>query len=114
MPGGAALGWILLGALVLRVWSLRHGLPYVYGTDEEQHFVPHAVDMIGGGLNPHYFENPPALTYLLFAVFKVRFHAGFPFGSSGLIHSFTRDPTAVFTTARFVVAVLATISVGTV
>jgi 4-amino-4-deoxy-L-arabinose transferase-like glycosyltransferase len=114
MPGGAALGWILLGALVLRVWSLKHGLPYVYGTDEEQHFVPHAVDMIGGGLNPHYFENPPALTYLLFAVFKVRFHAGFPFGSGGLLHSFKHDPTAVFTAARLVVAVLGTISVGLV
>ena len=40
MPGGAALGWILLGALVLRLWSLKHGLPFVYNTDEEQHFVP--------------------------------------------------------------------------
>jgi 4-amino-4-deoxy-L-arabinose transferase-like glycosyltransferase len=114
MPGGAALGWILLGALALRVWSLKHGLPYVYSTDEEQHFVPHAVDMIGGTLNPHYFENPPALTYLLFAVFKVRFHAGFPFGSSGFLHGFRHDPTAVFTTARFVVVLLGTLSVGLV
>jgi 4-amino-4-deoxy-L-arabinose transferase-like glycosyltransferase len=112
MPGGAALGWILIGALALRLWSIKHGLPYVYSVDEEQHFVPHAVDMIGGTLNPHYFENPPALTYLLFAVFKIRFHAGFPFGSSGFLHSFTRDPTAVFTTARVVVALLGTLSVG--
>jgi 4-amino-4-deoxy-L-arabinose transferase-like glycosyltransferase len=114
VPGGAALAWILLGALVLRLWSLRHGLPYVYSTDEEQHFVPHAVAMIGGSLNPHYFENPPALTYLLFAVFKLRFHAGFPFGSSGFLHSFRNDPTAAFTTARFVVALLGTLSVGLV
>ena len=112
MPGGAALGWILLAALVLRLWSIKHGLPYVYSTDEEQHFVPHAVHMIGGGLNPHYFENPPALTYLLFAVFKVRFHAGFPFGSSGFLHSFKHDPASVFTTARVVVALLGTLSVG--
>ncbi|HEX6457984.1 MAG TPA: glycosyltransferase family 39 protein [Thermoleophilaceae bacterium] len=112
MPGGAALGWILLAALVLRLWSIRHGLPFVYSVDEEQHFVPHAVHMIGGSLNPHYFENPPALTYLLFAVFKLRFHAGFPFGSSGFLHSFNHDPTAVFTTARVVVALLGTLSVG--
>jgi 4-amino-4-deoxy-L-arabinose transferase-like glycosyltransferase len=112
MPGGAALGWILLGALALRLWSIKHGLPYVYNTDEEQHFVPHAVHMIGGGLNPHYFENPPALTYLLFAVFKLRFHAGFPFGSSGFLHSFTHNPTAVFTSARVVVALLGTLGVG--
>jgi 4-amino-4-deoxy-L-arabinose transferase-like glycosyltransferase len=112
MPGGAALGWILLGALALRLWSIKHGLPFVYNTDEEQHFVPHAVHMIGGGLNPHYFENPPALTYLLFAVFKLRFHAGFPFGSSGFRHAFIHDPTAVFTTARVVVALLGTLGVG--
>jgi 4-amino-4-deoxy-L-arabinose transferase-like glycosyltransferase len=112
MPGGAALGWILLGALALRLWSIRHGLPFVYSVDEEQHFVPHAVHMIGGGLNPGYFENPPALTYLLFAVFKLRFHAGFPFGSSGFLRSFRHDPTAVFTTARVVVALLGTLSVG--
>ena len=114
MPGGAALGWILLGALVLRVWSLKHGLPYVYNTDEEQHFVPKAVQMIGGTLDPNYFENPPALTYLFFAVFKMRFHAGFPFGSHGFLHAFRHDPTAVFTTARFVVALLGTLSVGLV
>jgi 4-amino-4-deoxy-L-arabinose transferase-like glycosyltransferase len=112
MPGGAALGWIMVGALALRLWSIKHGLPFVYNVDEEQHFVPHAVDMIGGGLNPHYFENPPALTYLLFGVFKLRFHAGFPFGSSGFMHSFVRDPTAVFTTARVVVALLGTLGVG--
>jgi Dolichyl-phosphate-mannose-protein mannosyltransferase len=114
MPGGAALGWILLGALVLRFWSLKHGLPYVYNRDEEVHFVPRAVEMIGGSLNPHYFENPPALTYLFFAVFKLRFHSGFPFGSHGLLHSFRHDPTAVFTTARAVVALLGTLSVGLV
>jgi 4-amino-4-deoxy-L-arabinose transferase-like glycosyltransferase len=112
MPGGAALGWILLGALALRLWSIKHGLPYVYSVDEEQHFVPHAVQMIGGSLNPHYFENPPGLTYLLFAVFKLRFHAGFPFGSGGFLHSFRHDPSAVFTTARVVVALLGTLSVG--
>ncbi len=114
MPGGAALGWILLGALVLRLWSLKHGLPYVYNTDEEQHFVPRAVAMVGGSLDPNYFENPPALTYLLFAVFKLRFHAGFPFGSHGFGSAFRHDPTAVFTTARFVVALLGTLSVGLV
>ena len=112
MPGGAALGWIMLGGLALRLWSIKHGLPFVYSVDEEQHFVPHAVHMVGGGLNPHYFENPPALTYLLFAVFKLRFHAGFPFGSSEFLKAFRHDPTAVFTTARVVVALLGTLSVG--
>ena len=76
--------------------------------------MPKAVQMVGGTLNPKYFENPPALTYLFFAVFKLRFHAGFPFGSHGIGHAFRLNPTAVFTTARFVVALLGTLSVGLV
>ena len=59
------LGAILVLALALRLWHLDHGLPYAYNADEELHFVPVAVKMFGGSLNPRYFENPPALTYLL-------------------------------------------------
>ena len=59
------LGLILLVAAGLRLWSINHGLPYGYNLDERAHFVPHAVAMTGGDLNPGYFINPPALTYLL-------------------------------------------------
>ena len=58
-------GWILAGllllALALRLWNIRYGLPWVYNRDEEGHFVPVAVRFFGGSLNPHYFENPPAV-----------------------------------------------------
>src|SRR5215210_4408572 len=63
----AVLAVILLVAFGLRVWSLGHGLPYSYNLDERAHFVPHAVAMTGGDLNPGYFINPPLLTYLLAA-----------------------------------------------
>ncbi|MFL5841025.1 MAG: ArnT family glycosyltransferase [Thermoleophilaceae bacterium] len=110
-PAGGP-GWILLGllatALGLRVWSIRYGLPWVYNRDEEMHFVPVAVRMFGGSFNPHYFENPPALTYLLYAVFRLRFHSG------GFRHAFAGDPTAAYETARAVVALIGTASVGLV
>ena len=61
------LALILLVAFGLRVWSLEHGLPYSYNLDERAHFVPHAVAMTGGDLNPGYFINPPLLTYILAA-----------------------------------------------
>ena len=99
---------ILAGALVLRLWAIDHGLPFVFNPDEELHFVPHAVDMFGGSFNPGYFENPPALTYLFYAVFKLRFTAGFPFGDDGLGQLFREDPESVFLTARIVVAFLGT------
>ena len=105
-------GWILAGllasALGLRLWSIRYGLPWVYNRDEEFHFVPVAVRFFGGSLNPHYFENPPALTYLLYAVFRLRFHSG------GFRHVFAANPTAAYETARVVVALVSTLSVGLV
>jgi len=63
-------------ALVLRLWGVRHGLPYAYNVDENAHFVPRAIGLFGHGWNPHYFANPPALTYLLHLVFAGWFGGG--------------------------------------
>jgi hypothetical protein len=93
--GAVLLGLILLVATGLRLWSVNHGLPYAYNLDERAHFVPHAVAMTGGDLNPGYFINPPALTYLLAAVLSVA-HLG------GVEQWFADDPGAVFLTARVV------------
>jgi hypothetical protein len=93
------LGLILLAALGLRLWSIGNGLPYAYNLDERAHFVPHAVAMTGGDLNPGYFINPPLLTYLLALVFSV-VHLG------GVEQWFADDPTAVFLAARAVSVVL--------
>jgi 4-amino-4-deoxy-L-arabinose transferase-like glycosyltransferase len=100
------LAAVLLAALGLRLWSIKYGLPWVYNRDEEFHFVPVAVRMFGGSFNPHYFENPPALTYLLYAVFRLRFHA------AGFRQAFAANPTDAYETARIVVAVVGTLSVA--
>lgn len=103
-----ALAGILAVALALRLWNLDHNLPFVYNADEELHFVPKAVDMTGGSLNPGYFENPPALTYLLLVVFELRFLG------QDLIERFASDPEPAFLTARIVVALIGTLVVGLV
>jgi 4-amino-4-deoxy-L-arabinose transferase-like glycosyltransferase len=74
-----ALAGLLGLGLLLRLWNIDHDLPFVYNADEELHFVPKAVAMLDGSLNPHYFENPPALTYLLFVFYKVGLGAGHRF-----------------------------------
>ncbi|MGI8779183.1 MAG: ArnT family glycosyltransferase [Solirubrobacteraceae bacterium] len=111
---GLLLGAILLGALGLRLWHLDHGLPFAFNADEAEHFVPRAIAMFRGGLDPGYYENPPALTYLLHLVFKLRFTAGFPFGGGGrgLARSFATDPDAAFIAARVAVALVGTLVVG--
>ena len=94
----ALLALILLVALGLRVWSLGHGLPYAYNLDERAHFVPHAVAMTSGDLNPGYFINPPALTYLLAAWLSV-IHLG------GVEQWFADDAGAVFLAGRWIAVI---------
>jgi hypothetical protein len=103
----AGLALLLAGGLGLRLWGIRHGLPYAYNTDEADHFVPRAVRMFGHGLNPHYFANPPAFTYLLHYVFSVAYG-----GSRGVLHAFAAHPADVYTLARVVAAVLGALSLG--
>ncbi len=97
---------LLVSALGLRLWGVDHGLPYAYNTDENSHFVPHAIGIFGHAWNPEYFVNPPAYTYVLHVVFVVVFG-----GREGVSSSFAADPTAVWVVARAVTAVLGTLAV---
>jgi len=101
------VGALLAASLALRVWGAKHGLPYAYNADENAHFVPKAIGLFGhSGLNPHYFVNPPAYTYLLHAVFAVWFG-----GRAGVSNSFAADPTEVFVVARVVAAFCGTVAI---
>lgn len=91
-------GLTLMG-LTLRLVAVQHGLPMVYNPDEALHFVPQAVDAAGGDWDPGYFQNPSGLTYLLAVVFLVVFR-----GDAAA--TLATDPTAVWTVARVVVAIL--------
>ena len=99
----AAVGALLVVSLLLRLWGIKQGLPYSYNADEATHFVPRAVAFLSQDLNPHYFLNPPAYSYLLYIVFELWF------GSADAVRTaYTSDPTAVFVVARVVAAVLGT------
>src|SRR5262249_49776341 len=94
----ASLGWplalvgLFVAALVLRLIGLRPGLPYVYNADENSHFVPHAIGMFGHGLNPDYFVNPPAFTYVLHALYALRWGTD----PATVGNAFAEDPTGAF------------------
>jgi hypothetical protein len=100
------LGLVLATALGLRLWGVKQGLPYVYNIDEAGHFVPKAVEMFSHGLNPHYFVNPPALTYVLHIVFAVWFGGG-----HGVAREYGLHPDDVYLVARVTVALLGTAAV---
>jgi 4-amino-4-deoxy-L-arabinose transferase-like glycosyltransferase len=101
-----ALGVILVLALALRLWGIKSGLPYVYDTDEDQHFVPHAIALLGHDGNPNYFDNPPAYTYLLAVVYEIYFGS-----RAALSHAFAVNPTEVWVIARVLSAVLGVLAV---
>jgi hypothetical protein len=101
-----ALAGVLLGALALRLWGIRHGLPFSYNIDEDRHFVPVAVRFFGDGLNPGYFLNPPGYTELLYAIFAVWLG-----GRAAVEHAYASDPSEVFLIARVTVALLGTVAV---
>ncbi len=97
---------VLLGGLALRLWGVRQGLPYAYNIDEADHFVPHAVEMFRKStLNPHYFANPPAFTYLLHFLFGVWYG-----GADGAVHALALHPDGVYTLARVAAALLGTVA----
>jgi len=102
------LSVVLVVAFALRLWGIRQGLPYVYDVDEYGHFVPEAVAMFHHGLNPHYFINPPALTYLLHVVFAVWFGSG---AHPSVTREFALHPDRFFLVARVTVALLGTATV---
>jgi hypothetical protein len=106
-------GWWWLGlagvlalALVLRVWGSGHGLPWAYNVDENNHFVPKAIAFFNGDWNPHYFDNPPAYSYLLKVVLGLWFG-----GRAAVTHTFAAHPGEVIQVARIVSAALGTLAV---
>lgn len=105
-PWWVAVAVVLAGSLALRLWGIEHGLPYAYNSDENAHYVANAIGLFGHGLNPHYFVNPPAFTYLLHVVFAVWFG-----GRSGVSDAFATDPSEVFVVARVTAAVVGTLAV---
>ncbi|HWF71875.1 MAG TPA: glycosyltransferase family 39 protein [Solirubrobacteraceae bacterium] len=105
-PIPLAVAALLIATLVLRLWGIKQGLPYIYNVDEESHFVPKAITFFGHSLNPNYFLNPPAYSYALNIVFELWF------GSRDAVsHTFATNPTEVYVVARVVASVLGTVAV---
>jgi len=98
------LALVLLVTFGLRLWGLRQGLPYSYNVDEATHFVPRAIAFFSHDLNPQYFLNPPAYSYLLHIVFELWFGSG-----DAVARAFATDPTRVYVVARVLAAVLGTV-----
>jgi Dolichyl-phosphate-mannose-protein mannosyltransferase len=103
------LALIVVAGLALRVWNNDYGLPFVYSIDEASHFTNRAVEMFWQDLDPGYYQNPAAFTYLVHALLRVLYGPlGFafdlPFGN--VTEQFSKDPSEIWVAARSLAAVL--------
>jgi hypothetical protein len=103
------LGLILVAGLVLRVWNNDYGLPYIWGIDEGSHFASRAVEMFWQDLDPGYYQNPAAYTYLVYGLLRgmygpLGFLFDLPFGN--VTEQFSKDPSEIWIAARTLAAVL--------
>jgi hypothetical protein len=103
------LALILVAGFALRVWNNDHGLPFVYSLDEAAHFTSRAVEMTVDDLDPDYYQNPSAFTYLVFVLLRVmygplRFVFDLPYGR--VRPQFEVDPSEIWIAARTLAAAL--------
>lgn len=101
------LALVLLLAAALRLWAMRHDLPFSYFGDE-LHFMRRAMAVGTGDLNPHWFHKPAFLMYLLAFCYGLYFLLG---RITGAFHStaefgahFLFNPTPFLVIGRLLVA----------
>jgi hypothetical protein len=109
------LALILAAGLGLRLWNIDYGLPFVYSIDEGSHFTSRAVEMFWQDLDPGYYQNPSAYTYLIYVLFRVMYGpVGFafdlPFGN--VTDQFDKSPTEMWIAARALAAALCMLGVA--
>jgi hypothetical protein len=91
---------LLVAGFIFRIVGIDFGLPQLFHPDEPA-LVNRAYHMVvSGDLNPHFFNYPSLVIYLLYGVFSLQH---FIFGS------LTR--TDLYLTARIVVAIMGTITI---
>ena len=101
------LALILLAGLALRVWNNDYGLPFVYSIDEASHFTNRAVEMFWQDLDPGYYQNPSAYTYLTHGLLRVLYGPLgflFPLAYANVTEQFAKDPGEIWIAARTLAA----------
>ncbi|MFN2617120.1 MAG: ArnT family glycosyltransferase [Thermoleophilaceae bacterium] len=106
---------ILASGFFLRIWNNHYGLPFVWSLDEGNHFTSRAVGMFHSGLNPGYYQNPAAYTYLVYGLLRAIYGPlGLQLRFGNVTQQFSSDPTGIWGIARTLAAVLCTAGVAAV
>jgi hypothetical protein len=113
---GIALFLVVALALVLRLWGIHYGLPWLFYFHDEPQVVLRALRFGTGDFNPHFFLWPGTLlievAFLSYGgLFLVGRGLGWWSGREGFAAAYFRDPSPFYLLARFQSVVLGTWSV---
>jgi Dolichyl-phosphate-mannose-protein mannosyltransferase len=103
------LATVLCGGLLLRLYGINFGLPYLYDPDEPL-FVSRAMEILAHrDLNPHWFGVPATTTiYMLSALYATIFGVGFGLGIFAGPEDFKalylQNPTVFYLSGRTMIA----------
>lgn len=100
---------IIIG-LFLRLWGIHFGLPFFAHSDEYKYLPLALIMLLSFDFNPHYFNNPPLLTYLYSLIMSFYFLLGKLVGSFASLkdfyESYLLNSTNFFVIARTTNALL--------
>ncbi|MFV9505097.1 MAG: glycosyltransferase family 39 protein [Oscillochloridaceae bacterium umkhey_bin13] len=100
---GLSLSALALTALLLRLWTLDHALPFVDHPDEPVHIDLAASMLVTGDPNPQWFWKPSFHTYLLLAAFQAHYGWGQAAGIYGPLDQLVLTTHTVTTVPGFFV-----------
>jgi hypothetical protein len=109
------LALILVLGFALRVWNIDYGLPFVYSIDEGSHFTSRGVEMFWQDLDPGYYQNPAAYTYLVYALLRAMYGPlsfVFDLQFANVTEQFDKNPTEIWIAARTLAAGLCMVAVA--
>ncbi|MBX0327841.1 glycosyltransferase family 39 protein [Oscillochloris sp. ZM17-4] len=97
------VGLIAVGALLLRVLTIRQSLPYVDHPDEPNP-INYVIDMLRtGDPNQHFFQKPSLFVYLLLSALSLHYRLGVAAGTYGDLSQMTVTTYVVTTLPGFFV-----------
>ena len=98
----------LAAAAAFRVWGIAFGLPHPEARPDESVLIARAMGVLGGDLNPHFFNYPSLFIYVLASLFGLLYVAGLATGLTTSLAHFAAlsaaDPTPLYLIARLLSA----------
>jgi uncharacterized membrane protein len=107
---------VLLSGLLLRLYGIKFGLPYLYDPDEPDFSVRAYKILANKDLNPHWFGHPgTTVVYLLSMLYSIIFIGGVSLGTFTNISDFKllyfKDPTIFYLSGRLMFALFGVASI---